>query len=62
MSNEIIYRRLAELLDQSVDLAKAADGQILVYLFEMAKVELQSLRNGNDNGDNDSFVTIKHQR
>jgi hypothetical protein len=62
VNNEIIYRRIDELLEQGVDLAKAADAQILTYLFEMAKVELQSLRSGNDNGNSETFVSIKFKR
>lgn len=57
-SYKLIYHRLDELFEQSLELAEAANAEILVYLIEMAKLELQTLRSGNDNARKAPLVRI----
>lgn len=59
VSNEIIYRRLSDTINSSIELAKAADAEMLVYLFEMAYLELRVLRNKADPDQEDTFVSMK---
>lgn len=60
-SYELIYRRLGELFEQSLELADAANAEMLVYLIEMAKLELRTLRIGDDNARMAPLVKItKH--
>jgi len=61
-SYELIYRRLDELFEQSLELADAADAEMLVYLVEMAKLELRTLRVGEDNARSAPLVKITQQK
>lgn len=59
---KLIYRRLDELFEQSLELADAANAEILVYLIEMAKLELQTLHSGNDNARKAPLVKITQHK
>jgi hypothetical protein len=61
-SYELIYRRLDELFEQSLELADAADAEMLVYLVEMAKLELRTLRVGEDNARSAPLVKITQHK
>ena len=58
VSNRLIFKRLDELFAQSLELADAANAEMIVYLVAMARLELQALRAGNDNARRTSFVAI----
>jgi hypothetical protein len=60
--NEIIFRRLDELFEQSTDLAEAANAEVLTYLIEMAKLELQTLRDGERQEHIGSLVRITQRK
>jgi len=60
--NDIIFRRLDDLFEQSADLAKAANAEVLTYLIEIAKLALESLRVGGDQREDGPFVRITQQR
>lgn len=62
VSNDLIFRRLDELLEQSGELSQAANAEILTYLIEMAKLELQALRKGEPNGQVGSLVPITQRK
>lgn len=62
VDHTLIHRRLEELLEQSLELAAAADAEIMVYLFEMAKLELQTLRSGEDRDRAGPVVKITQRR
>lgn len=62
VSNRLIFSRLDDLFAQSVELADAANAEMIVYLIEMAKLELQTLRAGNDNARGASLVPITRKR
>ena len=59
---ELIYRRLDLLFEQSLELADAAQAEMLVYLVEMAKLELQTLRTGKDDARSAPLIKITHHK
>lgn len=60
--NDIIFRRLDDLFEQSTELARAANAEILTYLIEMAKLELETLRAGSEQRQEGPLVRITQQR
>ena len=51
MGNVEVLRRLDEILEEASDLAHVAEAEMLIYLIEMAKLELVDMSRGNHDGE-----------
>ena len=61
MGKRMIYLRLSDLFTEAASLAKASNTDILVYLAEIAKLELDGLLGDDVEENPETFVLVKQR-